>query len=137
MQDPELHPDDAAAMRDAERHAGPLRQQLANATMALYKRHFGRGPYDCRAYLAPDMVVLVLNGGYTAAEATLFEAGRWHDVRHARQSWQDSMEVRFVETVERLTGRTVKAFMSANHQDPDVSVELFVLTAEDRTSAAA
>ena len=127
MQDSELHPDDAAAMRDLERHAGPLRQQLANATMALYKRHYGKGPSDCRAYLEPDMVVLVLNGGYTAAEATLFEAGKWHDVRHARLVWQDSMEARFIETIERLTGRTVKTFMSANHQDPDVSVELFLL----------
>jgi uncharacterized protein YbcI len=127
MQDSELHPEDAAAMRDLERHAGPLRQQLANATMALYKRHFGKGPSDCRAYLEPDMVVLVLNGGYTAAEATLFEAGKWHDVRHARLVWQDSMEARFIETIQRLTGRTVKAFMSANHQDPDISVELFLL----------
>ena len=37
------------------------------------------------------------------------------------------MEARFVEAIERLTQRTVKAFMSANHQDPDVTVELFVL----------
>jgi uncharacterized protein YbcI len=127
MQHSELHPDDAAAMRHPERHAGPLRQQLANATMALYKQYFGKGPSDCRAYLEPDMVVLVLNGGYTAAEATLFEAGKWHDVRNARLIWQDSMEARFIDTIERLTGRTVKAFMSANHQEPDVSVELFIL----------
>jgi uncharacterized protein YbcI len=137
MQDPELHPDDAAAMRQRERHSGPLRQQLENATMALYKQYFGKGPSDCRAHLEPDMVVLILNGGYTAAEATLFEAGRWHDVRQARLSWQDSMEARFIETIERLTGRTVKAFMSANHQDPDVSVELFILTAHHPASAAA
>jgi hypothetical protein len=37
------------------------------------------------------------------------------------------MEARFIETIERLTGRTVKAFMSANQQDPDISVELFIL----------
>jgi uncharacterized protein YbcI len=137
MQDPEIHPDDAAAMRDSERHAGPLRQQLANATMALYKQYFGKGPTTCRAYLEPDMVVLVLNGGYTAAEATLFEAGRWHDVRQSRLTWQDSMEARFVEAVERLTGRSVNAFMSANHQDPDVSVELFILERPVPTPAAA
>jgi hypothetical protein len=40
---------------------------------------------------------------------------------------QDSMEARFIEAIERLTQRSVKAFMSANHQGPDITVELFVL----------
>jgi uncharacterized protein YbcI len=71
--------------------------------------------------------VLVLTGGYSAGEQTLFEDGKWHDVRDARQAWQDSMEERFTQAIEQLTHRTVKAFMSASHQDPDVSVELFVL----------
>ena len=124
---PDIHADDAAAMRDADRSDGPLRQQLSNAFMALYKQYFGRGPVDCRTYLERDLVVLVLTGGFSAGEQTLFEAGKWHDVRHARQAWQDSMEERFTDAIERLTNRTVKAFMSASHQDPDVSVELFVL----------
>ena len=118
---------DAAAMRDADRHDGPLRQQLSNAMMALYKQYYGKGPTDCRAYLERDLVVLVLTGGYNAGEQTLFEDGKWHDVRRARLAWQDSMEERFTETIEQLTHRTVKAFMSASHQDPDVSVKLFVL----------
>jgi uncharacterized protein YbcI len=123
----DIHADDAAAMRDTDRHAGPLRQQLSNAVMALYKEYFGKGPVDCRAYLERDLVVLVLTGGYSAGEQTLFEAGKWHDVRHGRLAWQDSMEERFTQTIEQLTNRTVKAFLSASHQDPDVSVELFVL----------
>jgi len=118
---------DAAAMRDADRQDGPLRQQLSNAMMALYKQYYGKGPTDCRAYLERDLVVLVLTGGYNAGEQTLFEDGKWHDVRRTRLAWQDSMEERFTETIEQLTHRTVKAFMSASHQDPDVSVELFVL----------
>jgi uncharacterized protein YbcI len=126
-----MHADDTAAMRDTDRHGGPLRQQLSNAVMALYKQYLGKGPTDCRAYLERDLVVLVLTGGFTAGEQTLFEDGKWHDVREARQAWQDSMEVRFTDTIERLTERRVKAFMSASHQDPDVSVELFVLDETD------
>jgi uncharacterized protein YbcI len=72
-------------------------------------------------------VVLVLTGGYSAGEQTLFDAGKWHDVRHGRLAWQDSMEERFTKMIEKLTHRTVKAFLSASHQDPDVSVELFIL----------
>jgi uncharacterized protein YbcI len=125
------HPEDTAAMREpSEPQAGGLRNDISNAIVGLYKEHFGRGPLKCRTYLQPELVVVVLGGGYTAGEQTLFEAGKWHEVRQARQSWQDTMQVRFVEKIEGLTGRKVKAFMSASHQDPDLSVELFVLEDE-------
>ena len=106
---------------------GTVRQEISNAVVGLYKQHFGKGPTRCRTYLQPELVVVVLGGGYTASEQTLFEAGRWYEVRETRQHWQDTMHGRFVETIEELTGRKVHAFMSANHQDPDLAVELFVL----------
>jgi uncharacterized protein YbcI len=126
----ELHPEDAAAMREHSTPAGPLRQDISNAIVTLFKQRFGRGPTTCRTYLESDLVVLVMSGGYTAGEQTMFEGGRWYEVRRARMAWQDSMEARFVETIERLTQRTVKAFMSANHQGPDITVELFVLNGD-------
>jgi hypothetical protein len=33
--------------------------------------------------------------------------------------------------VAQITGRDVVAFMSANHIDPDVGVEVFILAAEE------
>jgi uncharacterized protein YbcI len=123
----EIHPEDAAAMREHPLPAGPLRQDISNAIVTLFKQRFGRGPTTCRTYLEADLVVLVMSGGFTAGEQTMFEAGKWYDVRQARLAWQDSMQTRFVDAIEGLTHRTVKAFMSANHQDPDVTVELFVL----------
>ena len=135
MRDHYLHPDDAAAMREpVTGRRGELRQELSNAIVALFKQYAGRGPTDCRTYLEPDLVIVVLSGGYSAAERTLFEAGRWHEVRQSRMAWQDSMEVRFVDTIERLTQRTVKAFLSANRQDAELTIELFAL---DREPAAA
>jgi uncharacterized protein YbcI len=126
----DLHPEDAAAMRERSTPDGPLRQDISNTIVTLFKQHFGRGPKSCRTYLEADLVVLVMSGGYTAGEQTMFEAGRWHDVRRARLAWQDSMEARFVEAIERLTHRSVKAFMSTNHQGPDITVELFVLNGD-------
>lgn len=131
MSDPDLHPTDVAAMRDQASYGGPLRQELSNAIVGLFKEYYGRGPADCRTYLEPDLVVVVMTGGYHAAEQTLFEAGRWHEVRQTRMSWQDTMQARFVKTIEGLTRREVKAFMSANHQSPDITVELFVLERDD------
>jgi uncharacterized protein YbcI len=123
----ELHPEDAAAMREHPTPAGPLRQEISNTVVTLFKQRFGRGPVSCRTYLQADLVVLVMSGGYTPGEQTMFEAGKWHDVRQARMAWQDSMETRFIDAIEGLTHRSVKAFMSANHQGPDLTVELFVL----------
>jgi len=131
MEDHNPHPEDIAAMRESpQRQDGGVRQDISNAIVGLYKEHFGKGPLKCRTYLQPELVVVVLGGGYSAGEQTLFEAGKWYEVRQARQMWQDSMEVRFSETIEKLTGRKVKAFLSANHQDPDLAVELFVLDGE-------
>jgi uncharacterized protein YbcI len=130
MPSDELHPEDAAAMREQPLPAGPLRQDISNTIVTLFKQRFGRGPVSCRTYLEADLVVLVMAGGYTAGEQTMFEAGKWHDVRQARMAWQDSMEARFIEAIERLTHRNVSAFMSANHQSPDITVELFVLNGD-------
>jgi uncharacterized protein YbcI len=131
MADDDLHSGDTPEMDEpGGGEHGALRQQISNALVGLYKQHYGKGPIRCRTYLQPDLVVVVLGGGYTASEQTLFEGGRWYEVREARQHWQDTMRARFVETIERLTARNVQAFMSANHQDPDLAVELFVLESE-------
>ena len=63
------------------------------------------------------------------------EAGRWYEVRQARQLWQDSMQAKFVDEIEKLTERKVAAFMSANRQDPDLAVEIFVLEPDDEEPA--
>ena len=131
MERRELHPDDAAGIWEPkEEPKGTLRQEISNAIVGLYKSHFGRGPTRCRTYLEPDLVIVVLGEGYTISEQTMFDAGKWFEVREARQIWQDSMEERFVKTVEKLTGRKVIAFMSANRQQPDFAVEIFLLDAE-------
>jgi uncharacterized protein YbcI len=124
----ELHPEDVAAMGERLDPSTPLRQDICNSIATLFKQRFGRGPLSCRTYLETDLVVVVLSGGYTAGEQTMFEEGKWHGVRHARLAWHDSMEARFVEAIERLTHRTVSAFTSAGHQSSDLTVELFVLS---------
>jgi hypothetical protein len=51
-----------------------------------------------------------------------------------RRAYPDAMQSDCVTAVERLTGRTVAAFMSANHIDPDLAAEVFIL-APDRASS--
>jgi uncharacterized protein YbcI len=131
MKDLVLHPQDVADMREPHQDGeGTLRADISTAVVGLYKEHYGEGPTRCRTYLHPELVIVVLGGGYSAAEQTLLEAGKWYEVRQARLIWQDSMQAKFVDAIEELTRRKVAAFMSANRQDPDLAVEMFVLEPE-------
>jgi uncharacterized protein YbcI len=124
---------DAAAMREPlEAATGGLRHAISDAFVGLYKEHFGKGPTKCRTFLEPDLIIVLLRGGCTPAERTLMEAGRWPEVRDSRLAWQDAMAPRFAEKIEELTGRTVEAFMSASHGDPDLTIEVFALEPNDR-----
>jgi hypothetical protein len=38
------------------------------------------------------------------------------------------MQHKFIGEVERLSGRTVSAFISDSHVGPDIEIELFMLT---------
>ena len=88
MRDAELDPEDPVDVDGSrEGEDGALRQDISNEIVGLYKEHYGKGPTRCRTYLQPELVIVVLGEGYTAAEQTLFEAGKWYEVRQARQIW--------------------------------------------------
>jgi uncharacterized protein YbcI len=129
----DLEAGDAAAMREPlEVAPGGLRHAISDAFVGLFKEHFGKGPTKCRTFLEPDLIVVLMGGGCTAAERTLLEAGRWPEVRDSRHAFQEVMADRFREKIQELTGRTVEAFMSTSHGDPDLTMEVFVLKADER-----
>jgi uncharacterized protein YbcI len=68
-----------------------------------------------------------LRGGFTRVERTLLDTGQVESVYQMRRSFQQAMEDEFRRVVEDATGRTVIAYMSSIHVDPDLAVELFVL----------
>jgi uncharacterized protein YbcI len=108
--------------------AGRLLVAVSDGVVRLLRDFAGKGPTTCKAHWAgPDILVVMLRGGFTAAEQTLFEGGHGQSVRESRMKLQDTLEARMSATVEELTGRRVVAFMNASHQDPDLSAELFVL----------
>lgn len=127
-----VEPDQAA------RTGGHLAEQISTRFVQLIKEHGDRGPTKCRTYIDDDLVIVLMRGGFSRLENTLFEDGKWLDVRTTRQTFQDTMEGRLTETIESLTGREVCAFMSASHQRPDMQIEMFVLDrrADDQQSSA-
>ena len=106
---------------------GEIAAEISTTIVRLVKEHADRGPTKCRTYIDDDLVIVLMRGGFSAMEETLFEDGRFLDVRSMRHAFQDTMEGRFTEVIERLTGREVAAFMSASHQRPDLQMEVFVL----------
>jgi uncharacterized protein YbcI len=106
---------------------GSARSAIANAVVRLHAEHYGRGPTRARAHLAEDFVLVVLEDVFTTAERTLVAAGRGEHVVRARAAFTEALRDRFIDAVEVATGRTVRAFMTQTHLEPEMAVALFVL----------
>jgi uncharacterized protein YbcI len=106
---------------------GRLNAALANEIGKLIADFTGRGATKSRAFLYQDIVVCLLEDGATKAEVNLAAAGKSELVRHQRDALQRAMEPQLVEAVERLTGRTVRTFLSGTSTPGEDSVEVFVL----------
>jgi uncharacterized protein YbcI len=74
-----------------------------------------------------DLVVCVLEDSATRAEQNLAAAGKADLVRLQRDALQRAMGPQLIATVERLTGRRVRTFMSGTDERGGSSVEAFVL----------
>jgi uncharacterized protein YbcI len=105
-----------------------LRAEMSREMVLLYKEQFGRGPTRARTEFAgPDIVICTLEHSLTPAEQRLVEMGEHQRLRDIRMYFQHVTERQFRETVERLTGRPVRAFVSGIDTCADVSCEVFHL----------
>lgn len=105
-----------------------LTTQASNEMVRLYKELFGRGPTQARAAFAgPDCLVATLEETMTPAEQTLVALGEHQRLRDARLLLRHAREKDFRTSIEQLTGRVVRAFISAIDTHTDVSAEVFYL----------
>jgi uncharacterized protein YbcI len=104
-----------------------LNASLANEIVHIIAAATGRGASRSRAFVDGDAVVCILEDGATSAERTLVEGGQAELVRQQQHALQMLCEERLTECVERLTGRTVRAFVSGSEPLNGVSVEIFLL----------
>jgi uncharacterized protein YbcI len=109
-------------------------QAISNAITKLQRDHYGRGPDSVRTVVGYDHIICFLENTFMPVERTLVDAGETAAVRETRLAFQRAMETRFVATIEELSGRKVRAFLSTVSLNPDISVEVFVL---DRDGAEA
>jgi uncharacterized protein YbcI len=116
--------------QSARPDAGVLHASISEAVVRLMADSTGRGPTKARTTIDRDIVVVMLQNSLTAGERYLADNGRTEQVLGTRRAYQEAMRVDCVAAIEGLTGRTVVAFMSTNHIDPDLAAEVFVLEPE-------
>ena len=107
--------------------AGSSSAAISNLTVRLLSQYTGRGPTKARTFFNDDMVTVVLQDTLTKAETTLVDKDRRELVLLTRLTFQEVMGDDLIAGIETITGRAVTAFLSANHIDPDIAVETFIL----------
>jgi uncharacterized protein YbcI len=109
------------------RRDGALAAAISNSVVRTLSRRTGRGPTKAKATIGANAVFVVLQDTLTIGERTLADAGEGEAVLDLRRRWQSVMQAEMSREIEELTGRKVVGFMSDNHIDPDLAVEVFVL----------
>lgn len=106
----------------------PSLTEICNEAVALHREHFGRGPGAAKAHLTDDLVICTLNDVFTPVERTLIDAGEVDHVRKTRAIHQVALEETYKERMGAVIGRPVDAYLSTIHIEPDVSIDVYMLS---------
>ncbi len=104
-----------------------LAATISSEMLRIHTESYGQGPADAKTYLIGDVVLSVIDIELLPSEKVLVDSGRPDLVQQARHGFQQAIDASFKAAVERATGRTVIAFLSDIHIDPNFVIELFRL----------
>ncbi|HEV3377003.1 MAG TPA: Na-translocating system protein MpsC family protein [Thermoleophilaceae bacterium] len=108
-------------------HNNSPNAEISRSAVQLLREYTGRGPTRARTTINTESVMIVLGDTLTKGERRLAESGKAARVLAVRHDFQMLMRDELVAIVERTLDRRVVAFMSDNHLDPDLGVEVFIL----------
>ena len=111
-------------LHDQRDGPGPM---ISTAAVQLLHEYTGRGPTKAKTLINENVVTILLSDTLTKGERKLVDSGRGDRVLQLRHDYQLTMREDLIAIVERQLDRKVIAFMSQNHIDPDLAVEVFVL----------
>jgi uncharacterized protein YbcI len=107
--------------------SGSKAAAISNHVVRTMSEYTGRGPTKARTYLNDVVVTVVLQDTLTKGERSLVGDGFDELVLTMRKAFQGTMRHDLINGIEQILYREVVAFMSDNHTDPDVAVEVFLL----------
>jgi uncharacterized protein YbcI len=125
----------SASQQEAQ-HNGAGQSDLSRIStemVRIYKEQFGRGPTGARSsWCSENVITCVLEDTLTPAEHNLARMGEHGRLRDTRTFFQYASTREFCEPIERITGRTVRAFVSGIDTLVDgLSIETFILYPDD------
>jgi len=121
---------------ETTRLPGQRAAAISNMVVSLASDYTGRGPTKARTHLNEDIVTVVLQDTLSKGERSLVRDGRGELVLGVRFAFQQTMRAELIAGIEQITGRKVRAFLSANHIEPDIAVETFVLDGDSGARSA-
>jgi uncharacterized protein YbcI len=104
-----------------------LHAAISHAVVGLLREYTGRGPTKSRTTIRDNVVLVMLEQTLTKGEESLVKKGRADKVVEIRHEFQEAMREESMAKVGELTGRRVIAMLSANHVNPDIGAEIYVL----------
>jgi uncharacterized protein YbcI len=107
---------------------------ISNHVVQTMSAYTGRGPTKARTHINDDVVTVVLQDTLTKGERSLVGDECHELVLAMRKAYQGTMRHDLIDGIESILGRTVVAFMSDNHIEPDAAVEVFLLAPPGATS---
>ena len=114
-------------MPNSRAEEGSVAAGISRGAVQLLREYTGRGPTKARTVISNDTVAIILGDTLTKGERSLVRMGQEDHVLSTRSNFQRLMRKDFTHLMENGTGRTVEAFFSDNHIDPDYAVEFFLL----------
>jgi uncharacterized protein YbcI len=101
---------------------------ISAEAVRIYKQRIGRGPTKTRTYWAgADTIVIVLEQTLTVAERKMLALDEHQRLRDLRAVLQTDGRSDFCDSIERITGRKVRALISGIDPVADVATEIFAL----------
>jgi uncharacterized protein YbcI len=120
-----LPPGEAAEKPAAGETAGEISTRL----VGLLRRHTGRGPTKAKTVISSDLVLVTLSDCLTTAENQVVVAGQGELVARMRGVIYDGIRAEATAIVEELNDSHVSAYLAAQHDDPDLAILVFYLSA--------
>lgn len=116
-----------ASTQNQHPNSSSLPAAISNAMVRLLREYTGRGPTRARTTIRDNVVVVILEQTLTKGERSLVEKGRGEKVIEIRHEFQEAMREESSLKIAELTGCSVTAMLSANHLDPDLAAEVYIL----------
>jgi uncharacterized protein YbcI len=102
-------------------------REITETIVHLLRVNTGRGPTGAQTSISSDLVLVTLTECLTRAEKTLAERGHSDATLELRATLHHEIRDEAVACVEAITGRQVRAYLTAQEANPDVAILAFYL----------